>query len=111
MIKARMEILEYEKLNFAERKDCLLAGDLAVSLMREREDTEELATALGVPGEKCERVRSLLGRRLLNKYKKETDETGAIDWSKFKEWLNEHMGEVNFLRLLVSLAGILLLFL
>ena len=53
--------------------------------------------------------RRRVGERLLVRYRKDTGCQGAIDWSKFHKWLKEHMGELTFLKIILSVITILLI--
>ncbi len=55
------------------------------------------------------RQRKRLGRFLINRYRKDQAIQGMVDWDKFKEWLKEHIAEINFLRLIVSILMLIIL--
>jgi hypothetical protein len=56
-----------------------------------------------------EKQRRLVGRRLLKRYRRETQAKGPIDWQAFRVWLKEHMAEMTFLRIILSVISILLI--
>jgi len=56
-----------------------------------------------------DRQRQRLGRFLVQRYRKQQAVQGLIDWEKFHDWLEDHMGEINALRLIVSILMLLLL--
>ena len=54
--------------------------------------------------------RDQIGRHLVRRFRRETDNpTGLIDWQKFHEWLQEHMAEINALRVILSILTILMM--
>jgi len=53
--------------------------------------------------------RRMAGRRLLTRFRRDTNCVGKIDWAKFHEWLKEHTAELTVLKILVSLISILLI--
>lgn len=56
-----------------------------------------------------DRRRRRLGKFLVAKYRREEKVEGLIDWDKFREWLKEHMAEINFLRLVISILMFMVL--
>ena len=56
-----------------------------------------------------DRRRRRLGKFLVAKYRREQKVEGLIDWDSFREWLKEHMAEINFLRLIISILMFMVL--
>lgn len=53
--------------------------------------------------------RRMAGRRLLTRFRRDTNCVGKIDWAKFHEWLKEHTAELTLLKIILSAISILLI--
>jgi len=53
--------------------------------------------------------RRLVGRRLLKRYRRDAQAEGPVNWQAFRAWLKEHMAEMTFLRIILSVISILLI--
>ena len=56
-------------------------------------------------------VRRKLAQRLVRRYCLDTPTPvgGLIDWDKFRQWLKDHMAEIEFLRLILTILSLLIL--
>lgn len=91
-------------------KDSREAVRVFLAAIDGRQDCDRLQASLSREGKRGVAIRGAVGNHLIRQYQAETGEAGAIDWSKFRQWLDEHMSEINFARLLLSLLMLLLVF-
>ncbi len=59
--------------------------------------------------ERRDRGRRRLGKFLVRRYRKQEAVQGLIDWEKFHDWIEDHMAEINMLRLILSILMFMLL--
>lgn len=53
--------------------------------------------------------RRRLGQLLVRRYRRDTGEVGGVRWDNFKQWLHDHMDEINFARLIVAILTLLVM--
>jgi len=47
--------------------------------------------------------RTKLGTRLLKKYRDDTEDVGAIDWEKFKQWCKDHWKAILAAKIILTI--------
>lgn len=85
-------------------------------------DTLELVKSFRVGGSEVAGVRAarmlraapagrrrIVGRHVLQKYRRQTGRSGRIDWEKFHQWLKDHMAELTLAKVILSVISILLI--
>lgn len=70
---------------------------------------------MAVETERSRIPRRRLGRVLVNRYRRDTGDMrtvkpGGAMWEKFRAWIKEYAGEINFARLIVSILLLVLMF-
>lgn len=49
-------------------------------------------------------------KQIIVAYREETGAVGAIDWAKIHEWFKEHLAEIKFAQLVLSILMLMLMF-